>query len=54
MCFDSSGTLIACADETNALWSVTPDGQIAVLAFQFDGKRLNGPNDVWVHPRITR
>lgn len=50
MCFDASGNLIACADETNALWSIAPDKQIRVLAHEFEGKPLNGPNDVWVHP----
>jgi gluconolactonase len=50
MFFDTKGNLIACADETNALWSITPDGKIAVLAMEYQGKRLNGPNDVWVRP----
>jgi len=50
MCFDGSGNLIVCADETNALWSIAPDRQIRVLASEFEGKPLNGPNDVWVHP----
>lgn len=51
MCFDATGNLIACADETNALWSITPDKQVTVLAFSYQGKPLNGPNDVWVHPK---
>jgi gluconolactonase len=50
MCFDAHGTLFACADETNALWAVAPDKTVTTLAFQYDGKPLNGPNDVWVHP----
>jgi len=50
MCFDPQGNLIACADETNALWSIAPDGKITVLAMEYQGKRLNGPNDVWVRP----
>lgn len=51
MCFDARGNLIACADEKNELWSVTPDGKSkTVLTKEFDGKALNGPNDVWVHP----
>jgi len=50
MYFDRLGNLIACADEKTELWSVTPDGRHTVLASQFDGKPLNGPNDVWVRP----
>jgi gluconolactonase len=48
MYFDAKGNLIACADETNALWSITPDGKVTVLAMEYQGRRLNGPNDVWV------
>ncbi|HPU57611.1 MAG TPA: SMP-30/gluconolactonase/LRE family protein, partial [Verrucomicrobiota bacterium] len=48
MYFDSKGNLIACADETNALWSITPDGAVTVIVTEYEGKRLNGPNDVWV------
>ena len=50
MCFDPRGHLIACADEQNALWSIAPDGQVTVLVSEYGGKRLNGPNDVWVRP----
>ncbi|HXT11357.1 MAG TPA: SMP-30/gluconolactonase/LRE family protein [Candidatus Angelobacter sp.] len=50
MYFDAKGNLIACADEKTALWSITPEGGVTVLVDQYDGKRLNGPNDVWVRP----
>jgi len=50
MYFDRQGNLIACADEKTELWSIAPDGRHTVLASQFDGKPLNGPNDVWVRP----
>jgi gluconolactonase len=50
MCFDSAGHLIACADERNELWSIAPDGTVSVLASEYGGKPLNGPNDVWVRP----
>lgn len=50
MCFDARGQLIACADEKNELWSVSPDGKVTVLLKDYQGKRLNGPNDVWVRP----
>ena len=50
MCFDRKGTLFACADEKTELWEVSPTGKHKVLAKEYQGKRLNGPNDVWVHP----
>jgi gluconolactonase len=50
MFFDAKGNLIACADDNTELWSITPDGKHTVLAKEFNGKRMNGPNDVWVRP----
>ena len=50
MYFDAKGNLIACADEKNELWSVTPDKKVTVLVKGYQGKYLNGPNDVWVAP----
>ena len=50
MYFDSNGNLIACADESNALWSIAPDGKVKVILSEYNGKPLNGPNDVWVRP----
>jgi gluconolactonase len=48
--FDKSGSLVACADEKNELWSITPDKKITVLLSEFQGKLLNGPNDLWIRP----
>jgi gluconolactonase len=48
MFFDTQGNLLACADEKTELWSITPEGNHTVLAKEFEGKMLNGPNDVWV------
>ncbi|MBN2508466.1 MAG: SMP-30/gluconolactonase/LRE family protein [Verrucomicrobia bacterium] len=50
MYFDARGNLIACADEKNELWSIAPDKKVTVLLNAYQGKKLNGPNDVWVHP----
>lgn len=50
MFFAADGSLIACADEKNELWSIATNGAHTVLARQFEGKPFNGPNDVWVHP----
>ena len=50
MMFDAKGNLIACADEHNQLWSIAPDKTVTVLVTNYEGKYLNGPNDVWVAP----
>lgn len=50
MYFDARGNLLACADEKTELWSIAPDGTRTVLAREFAGKPLNGPNDVWERP----
>lgn len=50
MCFDARGNLIACVDEHNQLWSIAPDKTVTVLITNYDGKYMNGPNDVWVAP----
>jgi len=51
MFFDNEGRLITCSDMDNQLWSVNMDGTYTVLVADFGGKRLNGPNDVWVNPK---
>ncbi|GDX47114.1 gluconolactonase [Bacteroidota bacterium] len=48
--FDGNGNLLACADMDNQIWSFSPDGKHKVLLDSYDGKKLNGPNDLWVHP----
>src|SRR4051812_1177135 len=50
MYFDAKGNLIACADEKTALWSIAPDGKETVILDSYEGKKLCGPNDVWVAP----
>jgi gluconolactonase len=50
MYFDAQGNLLACADEKTELWSIMPDGKHTLLAKEFEGKSLNGPNDVWLRP----
>lgn len=49
--FDRQGNLIACADEKNELWCIRPDKKVTVLLGDFENKRLNGPNDLWIDPR---
>lgn len=49
--FDKKGNLISCADEKNELWLISPAGKVTVLLKDYKGKLLNGPNDLWIHPR---
>lgn len=46
--FDADGNLLACADENNQLWSISMDKEVTVLVNDFEGSRLNGPNDLWI------
>lgn len=48
--FDRNGNLLACADEKNELWQIDRNKKVTVLVSDFEGKELNGPNDLWVHP----
>lgn len=48
--FDRDGNLIACADEKNQLWLIPLYRKPRILVDKFEGKLLNGPNDVWVRP----
>ncbi|VTS00765.1 SMP-30/gluconolactonase/LRE family protein [Tuwongella immobilis] len=48
---DGEGMLWACADEKNQLWKIDPTTkQVTVVVNDFQGKLLNGPNDLWVRP----
>ena len=55
LCFDKQGNLWACADEKNQLWKITMGGTKAgaretVVVKDYQGKLLNGPNDIWIRP----
>ena len=45
---DRQGRLITCEHDTQRLTRTEYDGTVTVLADQFEGKRLTGPNDVVV------
>jgi gluconolactonase len=51
LCFDAAGNLWACADEKNQMWLIDPAGKVTVVIKDYQGKLLNGPNDVWVRPQ---
>ncbi len=50
MFFDPQGNLWTCADMDNELWMIDPQGNVTVVVRDFDGKLLNGPNDLWIDP----
>jgi gluconolactonase len=50
MAFDGDGNLIAAADMYGELWKIRPDGSHRVLIDNYQGKLLDGPNDVWINP----
>lgn len=48
---DHEGNLLACADEKFQLWKINADREVTILVNDFEGKALNGPNDLWVAPQ---
>lgn len=48
--FDRQGNLWACADAKNELWRIDPAGKVEVVVKDYEGKLLNGPNDLWIRP----
>lgn len=51
MAFDKDGNLITCADMHGEIWKIAPNGSHTVLVNNYNGKLLNGPNDVWINPK---
>jgi gluconolactonase len=51
LAFDQHGNLLACEGENGRLVCVGPGGSMAVLADQYNGKRFNQPNDLWIDPK---
>ena len=51
MYFDLAGRLVTCADENEQLWAISPDKKVQVLLRNVAGRRLNGPNDLWIDAR---
>jgi gluconolactonase len=49
--FDKQGSIIACADEKGELWSISATGEKTILLDNYEGKQLNGPNDLWIDPK---
>ncbi|MEO7047848.1 MAG: SMP-30/gluconolactonase/LRE family protein, partial [Ferruginibacter sp.] len=49
MGFDEDGNLISCADMHGEIWKIRPNGKHTVIAKDYRGKLLNGPNDLWIN-----
>jgi gluconolactonase len=51
MFFDTRNNLLyTAADMDNQIWSIDEKGNKTVVIENFRGKRLNGPNDLWMAP----
>lgn len=50
MFFDSKDNLWSCADEKNEIWRIKPGEKPEVIALEYEGRLMNGPNDLWVSP----
>ncbi|MRR52778.1 MAG: SMP-30/gluconolactonase/LRE family protein, partial [Rhodocyclaceae bacterium] len=48
--FDRSGNLMTCEGDHGRLVSITPQGNVTVVASNYAGLRFNEPNDLWVAP----
>ncbi|MDR3252112.1 MAG: SMP-30/gluconolactonase/LRE family protein [Tannerella sp.] len=48
--FDNGGALLACSDLDNEIWKFDMQGNHVVVFKDYEGKKLNGPNDLWVSP----
>lgn len=48
MFFTADDKLISCADDKNEMWEILKDGSHRVLFKDFEEKKLNGPNDLWI------
>jgi gluconolactonase len=50
MSFDRAGNLFICADEKNELRFIDSSSKSKIVVKDYNGKLLNGPNDVWINP----
>ena len=48
--FDKDGNLLAAQGGERRLVSISPKGEVTVLADKYEGKRFNSLNDLWIDP----
>lgn len=46
--FDKQGSLFACEGGSRQLTKMSPIGEVEVLVDNYQGKKLNSPNDLWL------
>lgn len=51
MAFDRNDNLWSCADEKNEIWIIRRDKSTEKIPSLYEGKVLNGPNDLWIDPK---
>ncbi|MDT8301719.1 MAG: SMP-30/gluconolactonase/LRE family protein, partial [Sedimentisphaerales bacterium] len=49
--FDKSGNLLACEGGGRRLVSISKQGEVEVLAREYQGKKFNSLNDLWIDPK---
>lgn len=49
--FDKDGNLLACEGNSRRVISISPDGEVTVAADNYEGRKLNRPNDLWIDPK---
>jgi len=49
--FDKKGNLLACEGGGRRLVSITPKGEVTVLADKYKDKKFNSLNDLWLDPK---
>ena len=50
MYFNADNELVSCADLNNQIVLLEKDKKMQVVYEKYDGKHLNGPNDLWITP----
>ncbi len=50
MYFNADNELVSCADLNNQIVLFEKDKKMQVVYEKYDGKHLNGPNDLWITP----
>lgn len=51
MYFNNDNELVSCADLNNQIVLFDKDKKMQIVYEKYDGKHLNGPNDLWITPK---
>jgi gluconolactonase len=49
--FDKAGNLLVCEGGRRRVVSIDAAGKVTVLAEEYNGKKFNSPNDLWIAPK---